>query len=273
MRTYYEHHLNILQDKLCPVHHIEFHTVRSCVYNWHQNIEVIRFCKDCTLQCGDREYAMHAGDMAVVNANALHRMYAEEVPHFYTLIIDESFCKENGIHTDKLCFTTAFRDAECFSLHEQVSEAFLHYRETGASLDAARLRIALLRLLVHLQEFHTESVENTTYENSPAEEYVKTVILYLNEHYTQDISLDDLAQICGVTKYHLIREFKRYTNQTILTFLNSLRCKNAEVHLKQGRSVTETAELCGFESVAYFSRTYKKYMDISPSGVKQKPST
>lgn len=268
MRTYYEHHLNILQDKLCPVHHIDFYRQHACVYNWHRNIEVIRFCKDCILQCGAREYAMHAGDMAVVNANALHRMCAEELPHFYALIIDEGFCKENGIHTDNLCFTTAFRDPECFSLHEQVSDAFLRYNETGASLDAAKLRIALLRLLVHLQEFHLEREEKGLPGTASSEEYVKTAIQYLNEHYTQAIHLEDIARLCGITKYHLAREFKRYTNQSILTFLNSLRCKNAETFLRQGKSVTEVAELCGFEGISYFSRTYKKYMGISPSWVK-----
>lgn len=264
----YEHHLNLLPDKLCPVHHIDFHTVRSCVYNWHQNIEVIRFCKDCTLQCGDQEYAMHPGDVAVVNANALHRMYAEELPHFYSLIIDEGFCKENGIYTDKLCFTTAFWDGECFSLHEQVTETFLQYQKTSAALDAAKLRIALLRLLVHLQEFHLEGEEKGSTEAASAEEYVKTAIQYLSEHYTQAIRLEDIARLCGITKYHLAREFKRYTNQSILTFLNSMRCKNAETLLRQGKTVTETAELCGFESVAYFSRTYKKYMGTMPSRVK-----
>ena len=94
------------------------------------------------------------------------------------------------------------------------------------------------------------------------------MIQYLSEHCAQNITLDDLAQICGISKDHLIREFKRYTNQSVLNFLNTLRCKNAEVYLKEGRSVTETAGLCGFESVAYFSRTYKKYMGISPSGSK-----
>ncbi|MBR4016542.1 MAG: helix-turn-helix transcriptional regulator [Oscillospiraceae bacterium] len=268
MFTSYEHHLDILQDKLCPVHHIDFYKLKACVYNWHQNIEVIRICKDCILQSGDREYALHPGDMAVVNANALHRLYAEDLPHFYTLIIDESFCKENGIHTDKLHFTPVFRDAECFSLHEQVTETFLQYQKTEDALDGAKLRIALLRLLVHLQEFHTEPTENALQDNAPAEEYVKTVIEYLSSNYAQNICLDDLAGICGISKYHLIREFKRYTGQSVLTFLNTVRCKNAEAFLKQGQSVTEVAEQCGFESIAYFSRTYKKYMGISPSQVK-----
>ena len=268
MQPFYEHHLEIMRDKFCPAHYIDFFAVKASVYNWHKNIEVIRFCKDCTLRCGDREYSLHEGDMAVVNANVLHQLYAEELPHFYTLIIDEHFCKENGIFTDALYFTPVFRDAECFALHQAASEAILRYRETKAPLDSARLRIALLRLLVCLQEYHTEPIESTPQTVAPGEKYVKTVIQYLSEHCAQNISLDDLARICGISKYHLVREFKRYTNQSVLNFLNSLRCKNAEVYLKQGRSVTETAGLCGFESVAYFSRTYKKYMGASPSRTK-----
>lgn len=268
MQPSYEHHINIMRDKFCPAHYIDFFDLKTSIYNWHKNIEVIRFCKDCTLRCGDREYSLHKGDMAVVNANVLHQLYAEELPHFHTLIIDERFCKENGIYTDALCFTPVFRDAECFSLHQEASEAILRYRETLEPLDSARLRIALLRLLVCLQEFHTEPSANSPTVNAPGEKYVKTVIQYLSEHCSQNISLNDLAQLCGVSKYHLVREFKRYTNQSVLNFLNTLRCKNAEVYLKQGCSVTETAGLCGFESISYFSRTYKKYMGISPSATK-----
>lgn len=268
MQPSYEHHLDIMQNKLCPAHYIDFFQVKTSVYNWHKNIEVIRFCKDCTLRCGNREYSLRDGDMAVVNANVLHQLYAEELPHFHTLIIDERFCKENGIYTDALSFTPVFRDAECFALHQAASEAILRYRQTRTPLDSARLRIGLLQLLVHLQEHHTEPTESALQAVSPGEKYVKKVIQYLSEHCAQSISLDDLAQICGITKYHLIREFKRYTNQSVLNFLNALRCKNAEVYLKEGRSVTETAGLCGFESISYFSRTYKKYMGISPSVTK-----
>lgn len=268
MKTYYELHLEIKQDKLCPIHYIHFYNLKSSICNWHRNIEVIRFEKDCILLIGDREYALHQGDMAVVNTNALHQLHAEEFPDFYTLLIDADFCIENGIDTDNIYFTPVFHDPECFALHQKSTEAFLQYKETDQPLDATALRIALLQMLSHMCKYHTEPVENIKTAVTPAEEYVKTVIGYLTNHYAEQISLDALAKMCGITKYHLTRKFRDCTTHTIMDFLNALRCRQAETFLRQGLSVTETAEKCGFDSIAYFSRTYKKYMGISPSQVK-----
>ena len=92
---------------------------------------------------------------------------------------------------------------------------------------------------------------------------------YMEYRYNEQIGLDDLAKFCGITKHHLSREFKRFTGQTVLTYLNTLRCKSAEVCLSEGMSVTETAFECGFESVSYFSRTYKKIMGAPPSAAKK----
>jgi len=75
--------------------------------------------------------------------------------------------------------------------------------------------------------------------------------------------------MCNITKYHLIREFKRYTGQTICTYVNILKCKRAEAFLVQGLTVTETATECGFDNVSYFSQVYKKIMGISPKKVKK----
>lgn len=91
---------------------------------------------------------------------------------------------------------------------------------------------------------------------------------YLNENYTQSITLDELARLCGITKCHLAREFKRYTGQTVLTYVNSLRCQLAGLCISEGLSVTEAAYKSGFESLSYFSRVYKRLMGVPPSGGK-----
>ena len=74
-----------------------------------------------------------------------------------------------------------------------------------------------------------------------------------------------IAAMCGITKYHLAREFKRITGQTVLTYLNALRCKKAQLLLSEGKTVTEAAFESGFESLSYFSRTYKRIMGAPPS--------
>ena len=110
----------------------------------------------------------------------------------------------------------------------------------------------------------TKHVESITQAYSfPA--YVKSVIEYINANYSREVNLDELASLCGITKFHLAREFRKITGQTILTYTNILRCKKASVLIAEGKTVTEAALDCGFDSLSYFSRTYKKIMGNPPS--------
>ena len=107
-------------------------------------------------------------------------------------------------------------------------------------------------------------------EEDRSERHVKRVIAYFNDNLAETITMDDLSELCGVTKFHLAREFKRYTGQTVFTYLNFLRCKRAKLLISGGKRVAEAAYECGFESLSYFSRTYKRLIGEAPSSSKNK---
>ena len=96
---------------------------------------------------------------------------------------------------------------------------------------------------------------------------------YSYENLTKSFSLIPDAfknnKRSNITKFHLIREFKRYTGQTVFTYINILKCKKAQSCLMDGLTVTETATECGFDNVSYFSQVYKKIMGVSPNKTKK----
>ena len=93
-------------------------------------------------------------------------------------------------------------------------------------------------------------------------------MVHINENYTNPIGLEKISEIMGINKSYLSREFKKYTGQTVHTYINLVRCKKAEQCISDGMTVTEAAMECGFETLSYFSRTYKKLMNASPSEIK-----
>ena len=66
-------------------------------------------------------------------------------------------------------------------------------------------------------------------------------------------------------KYQLTRAFKRATGQTVITFINHVRCQHAANYIANGESVSRAALLCGFENFSYFSKTFQKFMEKLPS--------
>ena len=95
----------------------------------------------------------------------------------------------------------------------------------------------------------------------PAVEHIKT-------NFTKPISVSKLADLCGISHEYLRKLFRSYTGQSPLCYINSLRLEYArELLLIGNASVSEVAQLAGFDNPGYFSRLFKKYYKIPPSRV------
>ena len=85
-------------------------------------------------------------------------------------------------------------------------------------------------------------------------------------NYMNDITLDDLADMAGYSKYHFSRIFKKYCNTTFIAFLNQRRIKAAEMLLlNEEMSVTNVAMQVGFSSLTTFNRVFKELKGGTPS--------
>lgn len=88
---------------------------------------------------------------------------------------------------------------------------------------------------------------------------------YINENYKEKITLDELCFLYGTNKTSLCSSFKTAYGETIVTFINKKRIKEAKVLFREGKyNLTQTGELVGFSSLHYFSRIFKQYEGISP---------
>ena len=93
----------------------------------------------------------------------------------------------------------------------------------------------------------------------PALEHIRT-------EYTHPISLDDLADLCSISKPHLIRCFKKYLNCTPHEYLLSYRLKQSkQMMIGSQNTVEQIAELCGFNSASHFTRAFRGATGITPS--------
>lgn len=103
----------------------------------------------------------------------------------------------------------------------------------------------------------------STTQNTVRETQLKKltdVISYMNQHYQEDIPLEDLAQIARVTPQHLCRLFKDAYSMRPMEYLNNYRLTHAKRLLIQNTELTlkEVAELTGFHDISYFCSCFKK---------------
>ena len=95
---------------------------------------------------------------------------------------------------------------------------------------------------------------------------VSRIVAFINQNYASIHTIDQIAEVFFVSKYHLCRMFKKSMQVTIIDYLNEVRLKHARHLLEQtDRDVGDIAILCGFNSVAYFSNVFKRNTGVSPS--------
>ncbi len=94
---------------------------------------------------------------------------------------------------------------------------------------------------------------------------------YIDEHYMEDLNLEDIAKSIGFSKFHFSRLFKQYTNFTFCDYLCYRRIKVAEELLAEpDLSITEIALQAGFPSISTFNRLFKQRKNCTPSEYRSK---
>lgn len=232
----------------------------GCFPNWHSNIELLFFIEGKgKVACGAESFAVQKGDLFVINSNVLHEITSNTRLRYYCLIPDNEFCKQNSLDTSQICFENLIQDDAADDLYMQVIQEF---RTNGVYRNAS-IKCTVLSLLVYLAKKHRNP-------NPPArrtmerDENLRLVLGYMQANMKEPLTIDALATEAGLSKYYFLREFKRMTGDTPVTFINKIRCENAKKLLLSGCSVQEACAESGFENASYFGKVFKKITGISP---------
>ena len=129
----------------------------------------------------------------------------------------------------------------------------------------------ILKLLAHSDEFvllHDIPFVNTYRKQE--QNRLRDIYAYVDEHYQQKIHLSEVAALCNLGKEAFCRYFKRATGTTFINFLNQYRISQAKRLLLSGHNVGEACYECGFESLSYFNRTFKKIVLENPSSFRKR---
>lgn len=99
--------------------------------------------------------------------------------------------------------------------------------------------------------------------------HLSEVLEYINEHYTESITLTELSAKFYMSEFYLCRSFKKTTGRTIVEYINYLRIEKAKQLLtKHGNTIKATAKLCGFKTTSHFNYIFKEYEKMNPSQFK-----
>lgn len=106
--------------------------------------------------------------------------------------------------------------------------------------------------------------------NKKEQQRLKVIYDFIDHHYASPITVDQIASLVNLSKEAFCRYFKKMTRLTFIEFLNHYRVNQAKRLLRLDLNITEVCYQCGYESLSYFNRAFKKYTKESPSTFRKK---
>ncbi len=232
--------------------------------HWHENLELLYFVDGvANVTCNTEVIQANEGDIVFINSNYLH--YIESMTDYckyHCLIVDKNFCESFDINVDNTIIQSLINNKmlnEFFNtIITEMSNKSPYYKSI--------VKIKSIELLLHIYRNFVIDKNNLIDTSSNKLRMVKEGISYIRAHYKENITIDDICKSIGFSKYYFCRTFKEITGKTVIDYVNFLRCDNARKLLCSGNyNVSESAEVCGFKNLSYFSKTYKSYMGKLPS--------
>ncbi|WP_274649138.1 AraC family transcriptional regulator [Paenibacillus humicola] len=234
----------------------------------------------CNYLIGDKLMTLQPGDLILMHGMTLHcpnpspqMPYVRTILHFDPAYVHKVLQPEPASLLLKpfeelrnIRISLAGEDrAEIETLLSELGRLYARRSasDPGAAYDRFVLRF--LELLHLIREWCREPVLERGHR-SGKEAHVQSVITYLEEHYTEDLSLDTIAGALHLTKPYLSSLFKEVTGTTVFKYLYNRRINQAKIlfRLEPHRQVSDVCQAVGFGHPAHFSRLFKATVGVSP---------
>lgn len=261
--TKYELHDDYDADFPLRFHFDEKKPIRSLSSHWHEHIEILFIVSGvCEIEAGNVVNTLYPGELILFSPNCAHNIRGLNGKcAYYCITVDIGFCTKFGIPVNRGQFSAVHRNGlpcDCYSrIVELMNEKPLCYREEVKAL--CLQMVAVIYREYKGSEGHANAINKM----------VSNTIQYLNAHFSEPITIDELSEFVGFSKYYFCRRFKEVTGKTVVDYLNFLRCINAKRLIKSGQyNVSESAYMSGFNNLSYFTKVYVKHMGNAPSNEK-----
>lgn len=214
------------------------------------------------LSCKNKEYIVGTGDILLFNPMDNHTCeQLDERALDYRCINIKPEVMQETVYEITGCrylpeFTqpVAYRSEQVFLLRE------FHQMLMGKCVDFEKEE-AFYFLIEQLLTEYTNPVQYILPEVSAE---IQKACDYMEAHFAETITLDNLSNISGLNKYTLLRNFTRQRGVTPYQHLEAIRVNHSKKLLEQGAKLIDAAEQSGFTDQSHFTRFFKNFIGLTP---------
>ncbi len=245
----------------------------SVSIHWHEEAEIIVIKKgEGTVTVDLTEYEVHTGDVVFVMSGQLHsiRQLGSSSMEYENILFQPSLLRSGE---DDLCWQQFLSpllsaSAPILPVMRGNHRLLAYIREIDTLCDERGMgyQVAVkgwLYQIMHL--LISESAAGLSDASRRHLDKLKTVLSYVEVHYSEPISIERMAALCYYSKSYFMKFFRECMGVSFISYLNDYRLEIAAKMLLSGdAAILDIAYACGFENLSYFNRSFKKKYGITP---------
>jgi AraC-like DNA-binding protein/mannose-6-phosphate isomerase-like protein (cupin superfamily) len=275
-------HENIVMPNAeLPIKFFEHHhnaTGPFCILHWHNELEMVYVQQGIiTVNCESQTIEARPGEIIFINSNEPHSYYVLEAPiALYCCAINPVLLQGRYVTSYESRILSPTSMVTIFQNHitndALLVQYFLTMWEEGEkqvkgyeyAIKANLYGIIALMVRNHIQS--TLSNRQFLFKNRNLNN-INKIIEYIEQHYQEDINLNELSDYLGFNRFYFCRLFKDITGFTPVKYINNYRIHQA-VSLMQSQSsmsITQIATQVGYNDSNYFTRVFREVTNDTPS--------
>lgn len=215
------------------------------------------------IKVGNREYRPQKGQMVLMPAGIVQS---------YSTISKNTFTKYWCHFTAKVGDMNVFDfmevpyviEVDDLNRLKSLFQEMISLQEDGGLHSIIKEKALLLEIIAYYLE--RAGVRNLKFSKNPSMEKLNSVLKYIQEHISENLTVEALANLVHFHPNYFTNIFKKYMGMPPIQYVNKMRIERAKYLLKTtGSQINEIALITGFCDVYYFSRTFKSYTGYSPT--------
>lgn len=230
---------------------------------------------DVTYVIEGRTCKVMPGDLLLISPRELHQVMikSDKEPYErYVFWISPEVVKrlsspqtdlEQGLNPMTSGYTNLIRTTpeQQITMRTLMESIFQESESHGFGRDLMRENL-VCQLLVQINRLAQRHSEEDAFVHSS--QIVSDIVEYVNRHYRERLTLDQLAEHFYVSKYHLSHEFQRHMGTGVYRYIQKKRLQIARQLLARGEQPSAVSGLCGFGDYAGFYRAFIGEYNIAP---------
>lgn len=212
------------------------------------------------LEFGEDRYSLNGGDCVFIDCRIPFNMESSETEPWELMWIHFNGATSGKYYEFFLThLKNVFKPASTEKIISVIAEIIRinEMKNANAEILTSGLIMNLLTYILTMNDCD-EQVDSTLRQKLSA------VNSYIEEHFTEEITLEKLASTFYISKYYLTREYKKIYGKTIFQHIITCRINCGKKLLRfSDKSVEEIAHLCGFNDQSYFARQFKKSENVT----------